>query len=173
MDPKIVDIVEMLGTDNLAPMILAATLNGLDDLKDGTYHHFKESPLLLQIVSLALYIFELRFGRHYKIFIFKYLFIYLQMWLFDHLGMLNLLVVRDFAYEPRNYLHRWLAKKAPREFILFLEKLTYENLNWILPWWSIDTFIMRTYPPGCVVMDGLSRASYYCPGRLKRQWGEF
>uniref|UniRef100_A0A2N9J470 Uncharacterized protein n=1 Tax=Fagus sylvatica TaxID=28930 RepID=A0A2N9J470_FAGSY len=50
IDPKIVNIVEMLGTGNSAPMILAETLNGLDDLKDGTCHHFKRNPLLLQIV---------------------------------------------------------------------------------------------------------------------------
>ncbi len=67
IDPKIVDIVEMLSTDNLASMILAETLNGLDDLKDGTCHHFKGSPLLLQVVSLALYIFEFCFCYHYRI----------------------------------------------------------------------------------------------------------
>ena len=55
LDPKIIDIVDMLGTDNPVPMILAKTLNGLDDLKDGIFHHFKGSPLLLQVVSLTLY----------------------------------------------------------------------------------------------------------------------
>ena len=55
MDPKIVDIVDLLGTDNPVPMILVETLNGLDNLKDGTCHHFKGSPLLLQVVNLALY----------------------------------------------------------------------------------------------------------------------
>jgi hypothetical protein len=55
LDRKIIDIVDMLGTDNLVPMILAKTLNGLDDLKDGIFHHFKGSPLLLQVVSLTLY----------------------------------------------------------------------------------------------------------------------
>ena len=68
MGPKIVDIVKMLGTNNLAPMILAETLNGLDDLKDGACHHFKGSPLLLRVVSLAFYILELCFGRHCRIF---------------------------------------------------------------------------------------------------------
>uniref|UniRef100_A0A2N9IT80 Uncharacterized protein n=1 Tax=Fagus sylvatica TaxID=28930 RepID=A0A2N9IT80_FAGSY len=35
--------------DDPTPMILAETLDGLDDLKDGTCHHFKGSPLLLQM----------------------------------------------------------------------------------------------------------------------------
>jgi hypothetical protein len=102
-----VDIVEMLGTDDPTPMILAETLDGLDDLKDGTCHHFKGSPLLLQVVSLALYIFELCFGGHSRIFI--VIFFLLQMWLYNHLGMLSLLMVRDFAYGPWNYRHRRLA----------------------------------------------------------------
>jgi hypothetical protein len=154
IDPKIVDIIEMLSTDNLASMILAETLNGLDDLKDGTCHHFKGSPLLLQVVSLALYIFEFCFCYHYRIFFF----FFVQMWLYDHLSMLSLPMVRDSTYRPRNYYHRRLAEKV---FIFFLEKLTHEDANWILPWWSIDTFIMSTYPLGCVVMAGLSRASYF------------
>ena len=87
--------------------------------------------------------------------------------------MLSLPVVRDFVYRPRNYRHRKVAVKAPREFILFLEKLTHKDVNWILPWWSIDTFIMRTYPSRCVVIVGLSKASYFCLGSLNRQWGEF
>jgi hypothetical protein len=77
IDPKIVNIVEMLGTCNSAPMILAETLNGLDDLKDGTCHHFKRNPLLLQVVSLALSIsFELCFCHHYRIFIIFFFFFF-------------------------------------------------------------------------------------------------
>jgi hypothetical protein len=34
MDPKTVEITGMLSTENLVPMILAETLNELDDLKD-------------------------------------------------------------------------------------------------------------------------------------------
>jgi hypothetical protein len=41
MDPKIIDIIIMLGIDNLVPMILAETLNDLDDRKDDTWHYFK------------------------------------------------------------------------------------------------------------------------------------
>ena len=46
----------MLCTDNLVPMILAKTLNGLDDLKDSVCDNFKGSPLLLQ-VALHLFLF--------------------------------------------------------------------------------------------------------------------
>uniref|UniRef100_A0A2N9J440 Uncharacterized protein n=1 Tax=Fagus sylvatica TaxID=28930 RepID=A0A2N9J440_FAGSY len=99
MDPKIIDIIIMLGIDNLVPMILAETLNDLDDPK--------------------------------------------------------------------------LIVKAPREFILFLKGLNHEKINWVLSWWNIDTFIIRTYLQGCVVTAGLEKAFFYCPRCLKRQWGEF
>ena len=46
----------MLCTDNLVPMILAKTLNGLDDLKGSVCDNFKGSPLLLQ-VALHLFLF--------------------------------------------------------------------------------------------------------------------
>ena len=46
MDPKIIDITTMIGTNNLVPMILTETLNGSDDLKDDTCHYFRGSPLL-------------------------------------------------------------------------------------------------------------------------------
>uniref|UniRef100_A0A2N9EFU2 Aminotransferase-like plant mobile domain-containing protein n=1 Tax=Fagus sylvatica TaxID=28930 RepID=A0A2N9EFU2_FAGSY len=49
MDPKIVDIVDLLGTNNPVPMILAETLNGLDNLKDGTCHHFKGKPSVASV----------------------------------------------------------------------------------------------------------------------------
>ncbi len=63
--------------------------------------------------------------------------------------------------------------KAPREFILFLKGLNHEKINWVLSWWNIDTFIIRTYLQGCVVTAGLEKAFFYCPRCLKRQWGEF
>ena len=49
IDPEIIDVTTMLSTDNPVPKILAETLNGLDDLKDGTCHYLKGSPLLLQV----------------------------------------------------------------------------------------------------------------------------
>ena len=49
IDPEIIDVITMLSTDNPVPKILAETLNGLDDLKDGTCHYLKGSPLLLQV----------------------------------------------------------------------------------------------------------------------------
>ncbi len=56
MDPKMIDITTMLSTDNPVPMILAKTLNGLDDLRDDAYQYFEGSPLLLQV---TLYTFPI------------------------------------------------------------------------------------------------------------------
>ena len=164
--PNIIDITTMLGTNNLVPMILVETLNGLDDLKDDTCHYFKGSPLLLQVkyhtflFLLLLVLMPLQNIHHFLLL--------LQMWLYDHWKLLSTSRATFSVYGPRNFRHRKFTEKAPREFTLLLEEMNHEKINWVFPWWRLDTFITRTYVSGCVVMAGLERASFYCPEHLKR-----
>jgi hypothetical protein len=166
IEPNIIDITTMLGTNNLVIMILIETLNGLDDLKDDTCYYFKGSPLLLQVkyhtflFLLLLVLTPLQNIHHFLLL--------LQMWLYDHWKLLSTPRATFSVYERRNFRHRKLTEKAPREFTLLLEEVNHEKINWVLPWWRLDTFITRTYVSGYVVMAGLERTSFYCPGHLKR-----
>jgi hypothetical protein len=49
VDVVVLDAVGCMDRENLVPMILGETLNGLDELKEGMCPYFKGSPLLLQV----------------------------------------------------------------------------------------------------------------------------
>jgi hypothetical protein len=49
VDAVVLDAIGRMDRENIVPVILGETLNGLDKLKEGMCPYFKGSPLLLQV----------------------------------------------------------------------------------------------------------------------------
>uniref|UniRef100_A0A7N2MMY2 Aminotransferase-like plant mobile domain-containing protein n=1 Tax=Quercus lobata TaxID=97700 RepID=A0A7N2MMY2_QUELO len=128
---------------NLAPMILAETLMGLDKVAKGETQDFTGSPLLL------------------------------QMWLYEHLYLFGRCPRNklDVCIPARiHQRHQHAFPRSPDELEEKLSNVRHMELG-VVPHWGINCMTQSFLKEGCVVVIGLHRSTFYPAYRVLYQFG--
>ena len=142
VDSIIVQIVEGITMGrNPTPVILAETMNGLDDCKNDRETYLRGSPMMLSIWLM----------EHFQLVVPPVRALPITEQFFD----------RFLAYtgnETVGQWTRWFAKDG------------ISKIRWNVPWWTLGYPLMAMFPNTYVQLAGLRNTSYYSPYRILRQY---
>ena len=131
----------------LFPLILAETIQGLDDCRTRRCSNLTGSPLLLQI------------------------------WLQEKLSLLEKTAGNWMRYQPRNHQERHIKEINGRpvytsveQWIESIKTAPEEMITWTCPWWRLEHVTLCAYV-NCIPILGFRSCSYYYPALVARQYG--
>ncbi|KAM7469003.1 hypothetical protein LguiA_007186 [Lonicera macranthoides] len=141
VDPTILSLIyHARNGESIVPIVLAETLNGLDDIQRGASPFFRGSPRLL------------------------------YMWLLERFRSVGFNGVRldnltHFFHRP---LFGALTMSSSDWTVWFSEN--FRAIRWNIPWWKLRAMVLSTGGQNYVRLRGLWFTSFYLPGRLLRQF---
>ncbi|KAH7839767.1 hypothetical protein Vadar_008555 [Vaccinium darrowii] len=165
---------------DVAPMVLAETLMGLDGVHAGRTDVFEGSPLLLQVgfsLSSPFSGFSLvpilpQRSVQSCLRLLTCFLSFTQLWLCDKANLLEP-VPRNQVHETQGFVIRNFKEvfDGVGGWIRVLSQLTEEVISWRLTWIDLPNMAISNMGRQRVILAGLTRWTFYIPNRILRQLG--